>query len=39
MNQDFVDTVALIALGDKSDYLHNQALEVRKKLLESRKDS
>lgn len=32
----FVDTAALIALGDKSDSFHQQALSVRDRLKKSR---
>jgi uncharacterized protein len=33
MNQVFVDTSALIALGNKRDMLHQQAIEVRQELI------
>ena len=33
----FVDTVALLALGDKSDTLHTQAVRIRRELLQAKR--
>ena len=35
MNSVFVDTAALIAMGDKGDRFHHQALRVRDELKQS----
>ncbi|ODS30099.1 MAG: hypothetical protein SCARUB_04791 [Candidatus Scalindua rubra] len=36
MNTVFVDTAALIALGDKGDHFHSQAMQIRNDLRKSR---